>query len=82
MTLRRPEFQQLDLDMEQVRSRIGDDEILVSWHPADRPPDGRRHGAEGRCVSDSGEVIVVGRDGQSWKFPAGRPENEPELPSP
>ena len=32
MTLQRPEFQQLDLDMEQVRVRIGDDEIPVSWH--------------------------------------------------
>ena len=32
MTLHRPEFQQVDLDMEQVRVRIGDDEILVSWH--------------------------------------------------
>ena len=29
MTLQRPEFQQVDLDMEQVRVRIGDDEILV-----------------------------------------------------
>ena len=32
MTLQSPEFQQVDLDMEQVRVRIGDDEILVSWH--------------------------------------------------
>ena len=30
MTLQRPEFQQVDLDMEQARVRIGDDEILVS----------------------------------------------------
>ena len=82
MTLQRPEFEQVDLDTEQVRVRIGDDEILVSWHPPDRPPDGQRHGAEGICVTDSGEVIVVSRGGQCWKFPAGRPETEPELPSP
>ena len=82
MTLQPPEFQQACLDMEQVRVRIGDDEILVSWHPPERPPDGQRHGAEGICVTDSGEVIVVSRDGQCWKFPAGRPETEPELPSP
>ena len=49
--------------MEQVRVRIGDDEILVSWHPPDRPPEGQRHGAEGMRVTDSGEVIVVSRDG-------------------
>ena len=66
--------------MGQVRVRIGDDEILVSWHPPDRPPDGQRHGAEGICVTDSGEVIVVSRDGQCWKFPAGRLETEPEAP--
>ena len=29
MTLQRPELSQVDLDMEQVRVRIGDDEILV-----------------------------------------------------
>lgn len=33
MTLQRPESWQVDLDREQVRVRIGDDEILVSWHP-------------------------------------------------
>jgi hypothetical protein len=30
MTLYRHEFSQVDLEMEQVRVRIGDDEILVS----------------------------------------------------
>jgi hypothetical protein len=29
MTLQRPEFRQVDLDMEQVSGRIGDDEILA-----------------------------------------------------
>jgi 8-oxo-dGTP pyrophosphatase MutT (NUDIX family) len=62
--------------MEQVRVRIGDDEILVSWHPPDLPPDGQRHGAEGICVTDSGEVVVISRDGQRWEFPAGRPEGD------
>ncbi len=56
--------------MEQARVRIGDDEILVSWHPPDRSPEGQRHGAEGRCVTDSGEVIVLSRDGQCREFPA------------
>jgi hypothetical protein len=48
--------------MEQVRVRIGDDEILVWRHPADLPVDGQRHGAEGMCVTNSGGV-VVSRDG-------------------
>ncbi|GAA3169043.1 hypothetical protein GCM10010531_22620 [Blastococcus jejuensis] len=66
--------------MEQVRVCIGDDEILVSWHPPDRPPDGRRHGAEGTCVPDSGEGIIVSRDGQCRKVPAGRIETQSEAP--
>jgi len=70
MTLRRPELRQVDLDMEQVRVRI-DDEILVSWPPPARPPDSQRHGAEGMCVTDSGEVIVVSRNGPRRKLPAG-----------
>ena len=57
--------------MEQVRIRIGDDEILRSWHPPHRPPHGQRQGAEGLCTTDSGEVIVVSRDGQWWEFPVG-----------
>ena len=71
MTLQRLEFQQVDLDMEQVSVRIGDDEILVSWHPPDRPPDGQRQGAEGICATNSREVIVISRDGQCWEFAAG-----------
>ncbi len=63
MTLQPPEFEPVELDMEQVRVRIGDDEVLRSWHPPHRPPDGRRHGAEGLCVTDSGEVVVVSRNG-------------------
>ena len=46
-----------------MRIRISDDEILVSWHPPERPADGQRYGGEGMCVTDSGEVIVVSRDG-------------------
>jgi 8-oxo-dGTP pyrophosphatase MutT (NUDIX family) len=57
--------------MEQVRVRIGDDELLGSWHPPHRPPHGPRHGAEGLCITDSGRVIVVSRHGPCWEFPAG-----------
>src|SRR5215212_8709810 len=41
MARQRPRSQQEDLDMEQVRVRTGDDAILVSWHPPDRPADGQ-----------------------------------------
>ena len=57
--------------MEQVRVRIGDDELLGSWHPPHRPPHGQRHGADGFCITDSGKVIVVSRDEQLREFPAG-----------
>ena len=68
--------------MEQVRGRIGDDEILVSWPLLI----GRRMASvtawKAYASPRGGEVIVVSRDGQCWKFPAGRPETEPELLSP
>jgi 8-oxo-dGTP pyrophosphatase MutT (NUDIX family) len=65
-----------DLGARQVAVRVGDGEILVSWHPPDLSPDGQRHGAEGICVTDSSKVIVISRDGQRWEFPAGRPEGD------
>jgi hypothetical protein len=68
--------------MEQVRVRIGDDE---SWCRGTLPIGRRMAGVTARkahAVTDSSEVIVVSRDGQCWKFPAGRPETAPELPSP
>jgi 8-oxo-dGTP pyrophosphatase MutT (NUDIX family) len=65
-----------DLDARRIAVRVGDDEILVSWHAPDLPPGGRRHGAEGICVTDTGKVVVISRDGQRWEFPAGRPEGD------
>lgn len=63
-----------DLDARQVAIRVGDDEILVSWHGPNTPPDGQAHGAEGICVTGTGDVVVISRDGRRWELPAGRPE--------
>jgi hypothetical protein len=72
MALQRPEFQQGDLDMEQVRVRIGDDAILVSWHL----PVGRRMAsvtARKACASPTAAGSSSVATGN---------ETEPELPSP
>jgi len=69
MTLERAEFSHAHLEVERVRVRIGGGELQVSWHPPDRAPDGQRHGAEGICVTASGEVIVVSRDGHMLGVP-------------
>lgn len=63
-----------DLDARQIAVRVGDNEILVSWHAPNTPPGGQGHGAEGICVTDTADVVVVSRDGRRWELPAGRPE--------
>src|SRR5512133_3705626 len=45
-----------------------------AWHPPTAAPEGKRHGAAGICVAESGEVVVISDDEVSWDFPAGRPE--------
>jgi 8-oxo-dGTP pyrophosphatase MutT (NUDIX family) len=67
---------QADLGARQVTVRIGDDEILVSWHAPSMPPEGQAHGAEGICVTSAGDVVVISRDGRRWELPAGRPEGD------
>jgi 8-oxo-dGTP pyrophosphatase MutT (NUDIX family) len=63
-----------DLGARQVIVRVGDDQILVSWHAPNSRPEGLAHGAEGVCVTSAGDVVLVSRDGRRWEFPAGRPE--------
>jgi 8-oxo-dGTP pyrophosphatase MutT (NUDIX family) len=65
-----------DLDTRQITVRVGDDEILVSWHAPNTPPEGQAHGAEGICVTGTGDVVVISRDGRRWELPAGRPEGD------
>ncbi|QYN36521.1 NUDIX domain-containing protein [Pseudonocardia sp. DSM 110487] len=64
-----------DLDARQIAVRVGDDEILVSWHAPNMPPEGQAHGAEGICVTDTADVVVISRDGRRWELPAGRREH-------
>jgi 8-oxo-dGTP pyrophosphatase MutT (NUDIX family) len=63
-----------DHDARQIAVHVGDDEILVSWHAPNMPPEGEAHGAEGICVTDTADVVVISRDGRRWELPAGRPE--------
>ena len=62
-------------DGKEIAVHVGGQDLLVSWHPPVAVPAGRRHGAEGVCVSGGG-VVLVSPDGQGWSFPAGRPEAE------
>ncbi|MFC5747602.1 NUDIX hydrolase [Actinomadura rugatobispora] len=55
--------------------RAGGQDLLVAWHPPSRPPEGRPHGAEGVCLTGTGEAVLVSHDGERWSFPAGRPED-------
>jgi len=47
---------------------------MVSWHPPPTPPAGTPHGAEGVCLTEDGEIVLISPDGEGWGFPAGRPE--------
>jgi 8-oxo-dGTP pyrophosphatase MutT (NUDIX family) len=65
-----------DLDAHRIAVRVGDAEILVSWHAPTIVPEGQAHGAEGICVTDTGDLVVISRDGRRWELPAGRPEGD------
>lgn len=46
----------------------------VSWHPPHTPPEGIPHGSAGICITAAHEVVLVSTAGETWDFPAGRPE--------
>jgi hypothetical protein len=52
---------------------------MVSWHPPPAPPDGTPHSAEGICVTDDGQLVLISPNGELWGFPAGRPEDGESL---
>jgi hypothetical protein len=50
---------------------------LGSWHLPDLPPpDGKRHGSSGLCVTQDGLVVLGSADGTVWGLPQGRPEGD------
>lgn len=61
-------------DGEPVQIRSDGQDWVVSWHPPPDPPDGIPHGAEGVCVTPSGDVVLISSDGSAWDLPGGRPE--------
>jgi 8-oxo-dGTP pyrophosphatase MutT (NUDIX family) len=65
-----------DVDARRIAVRVGDDDVLVSWHAPSTLPEGQAHGAEGICDTGTGDVVVISRDGRRWELPAGRPEGD------
>lgn len=61
-------------DGEAFAERTNGQDWTLSWHPPSAPPDGKPHGAEGICVTPDGAIVVISRDGETWEFPAGRPD--------
>jgi ADP-ribose pyrophosphatase YjhB (NUDIX family) len=64
------------VDREPLLAPGGASDWLVSWHPPDEEPAGRNHGSTGICVTDSGQVVLIGHDGTRWGLPGGRPEGD------
>ena len=60
----------------QMPMRANGQDWLVAWHGPDAVPSGQPHGAAGVCVGPEDQVVLVGPDGRSWGFPAGRPEGD------
>ncbi|TDE13069.1 NUDIX hydrolase [Jiangella asiatica] len=63
-------------DGEPVAARANGQDWVVAWHPPPEPPAGRRHGAEGICVTPDGQIVLISRDGDRWELPAGRPDGD------
>ena len=62
-------------DGQEFSFRAGDQDWVISWHPADlSPPSGTSHGSSAICISSDGDVVLVSPDGESWDLPGGRPE--------
>lgn len=61
-------------EYETFQVETGGQDVLVTWFPPRDVPEGQRHGAGGICLTDNGEVVLATHDGETWGFPAGRPE--------
>ncbi len=61
-------------DGEEIEIEAGGQRWIQSWHSSAAAPAGKPHGSAGICVTGTGEVVLISADGQTWDFPAGRPE--------
>ena len=61
-------------EYEAFQVETGGQDVLVTWFPPHDVPEGQRHGSGGICLTDNGEVVLATHDGETWGFPAGRPE--------
>ena len=62
------------IEYEAFQVETGGQDVLVTWFPPHDVPEGQRHGSGGICLTDNGEVVLATQDGETWGFPAGRPE--------
>ena len=62
------------IEYETFQVETGGQDVLVTWFPPRDVPEGQRHGSGGICLTDNGEVVLATQDGETWGFPAGRPE--------
>ena len=62
------------IEYEAFQVETGGQDVLVTWFPSHDVPEGQRHGSGGICLTDNGEVVLATHDGETWGFPAGRPE--------
>ena len=63
-------------DAVQHRVETDDSVWMVAWHPPSDPPEGTPYGANGVCVNQDGEVVVISAEGAHWDIPGGRPEGD------
>ena len=61
-------------DGEEIEIEAGGQRWINSWHSSAAAPAGKPHGSAGICVTETGEVVLISADGETWDFPAGRPE--------
>lgn len=61
-------------DGEEILLRANGGDWVAVWHPPDREPAGKPHGATGICVADTDQVVLISHAGENWGFPGGRTE--------
>ncbi len=64
-------------DGQEIRFHDAGQDWTVAWYPPALPvPSGKPWGSAGVCITDTGDVVMVTSDGESWGLPGGRPEGD------
>jgi len=64
------------IDGEEFGVQANGGDWLIAWHPPTAVPDGQPHGASAWCVTEDGDIVLIGNDEKVWDWPGGRPEND------